>query len=89
MGRERGRTGQWREYDRLEELPPDAFTRAFMRLNVKPGVELAPPLPGDPPPWMAKRPGGIRAFMRTFRTYELDRDALHGSTGPSTSRSGP
>jgi pimeloyl-ACP methyl ester carboxylesterase len=66
----------WREYDRLEELPPDAFTRAFMRLNVKPGVELAPPPVGDPPPWMAKRPGGIRAFMRTFRTYELDRDAL-------------
>ena len=25
---------------------------------------------------MAKRPAGIRTFMQTFRTYELDRDAL-------------
>ena len=25
---------------------------------------------------MAKRPGGIRAFMKTFRTYDLDRGAL-------------
>jgi pimeloyl-ACP methyl ester carboxylesterase len=66
----------WLEYDRLEALPPDQFMRAFMRLNVKPGVELPPPPPGNPPPWMAKRPGGIGAFMKTFKTYELDRDAL-------------
>jgi pimeloyl-ACP methyl ester carboxylesterase len=66
----------WSEYDRLEALPPGEFMRTFMRLNVKPGVELPPPPAGDPPPWMAKRPGGIRAFMRTFRTYELDQDAL-------------
>jgi len=66
----------WREYGRLEGLPPDEFMRTFMRLAVKPGVELPPPPPGDPPPWMAKRPGGIRAFMMTFETYELDRDAL-------------
>ena len=72
----------WREYDRLEALPPDQFMRAFMRLNVKPGVELPPPPPGDPPPWMAKRPGGIRAFMRTFKTYKLDHDALAGFDRP-------
>jgi pimeloyl-ACP methyl ester carboxylesterase len=66
----------WREYDRVEALPPDQFMRAFMRLNVKPGVELPPPPSGEPPPWMAKRPGGIRAFMKTFRSYDLDRGAL-------------
>ena len=66
----------WREYDGIETLPPDEMMRAFMRLNVKPSVELPPPPSGDPPPWMAKRPGGIRAFMETFRTYDLDRDAL-------------
>ena len=66
----------WREYDRLEALPPDEFMRAFARLQVKPGVELPPPPAGDPPPWMAKRPGGIRAFMNSFKTYELDHDAL-------------
>ena len=66
----------WREYDRLEALPPDELMRGFMPLNVRPGVELPPPPSGDPPPWMAKRPGGIRALMKTFRTYDLDRDAL-------------
>src|SRR6266480_5332947 len=33
----------WPEYDRLEALPPDQLMPAFMRLNVKPGVELPPP----------------------------------------------
>ena len=66
----------WLEYDRLEALPPDQFMRTFMRLNVKPGVEPPPPPSGDPPPWMAKRPRGIRAFMQTFKTYELDLDVL-------------
>jgi pimeloyl-ACP methyl ester carboxylesterase len=68
--------GLWLEYDRLEALPPDQFMRAFMRLNLKPEVELPPRPSGDPPPWMAKRPGGIRAFMKTFKTYELDHEAL-------------
>lgn len=66
----------WREYDRLDALPSDQLMRTFMRLGVKPKVELPPPPPGDPPPWMAKRPGGIRALMETFKTYELDRAAL-------------
>jgi len=66
----------WREYDRLAALPPEQFMRGFMQLNVKRGVELPAPPPGDPPPWMANRPGGIRALMKTFKTYELERDAL-------------
>ena len=66
----------WKKYDQLEALPPPEFMRAFMRLGVKPGVQLPPPPPGDPPPWMAQRPAGIRAFLQTFRSYDLDRDAL-------------
>jgi len=66
----------WREYEQLESLPPDQLMRGFMRFQVKPGVELPSPPQGEPPPWMAKRPAGIRAFMETFRTYELDRDKL-------------
>jgi pimeloyl-ACP methyl ester carboxylesterase len=66
----------WRAYDRLASLAPDQLMRGFMRLQVKPGVELAPPPPGEQPPWMATRPAGIRAFMQTFKTYELDRDKL-------------
>ncbi|MCA4133998.1 alpha/beta fold hydrolase [Arthrobacter sp. M4] len=66
----------WEDYDELDLLPPDEFMAAFMRLGVKPDVVLSPPPPGSPPPWMSKRPAGIRAFMRTFKNYDLDREKL-------------
>ena len=31
---------------------------------------------------MAKRPAGIRAFMETFTSYDLDREALRGFERP-------
>jgi pimeloyl-ACP methyl ester carboxylesterase len=64
----------WREYERLEGLAPEKLMPAFMRLNLKPGVPVAPPPARGTPPLMAKRPAGIGAFMRTFKTYELDRE---------------
>lgn len=66
----------WKEYEALESLPPAQFMAAFMRLGVKPDVTLPPPPEGGPPPWMAKRPGGIRAFLRDFKIYDLDRARL-------------
>jgi pimeloyl-ACP methyl ester carboxylesterase len=66
----------WDRYDQLGQLPPEQFMPAFQRLNVAPGVELPPAPPGDPPPWMALRPAGITAVLGTFRTYNLDREAL-------------
>ena len=66
----------WNEYGRLQALPPDQFMSAFARLNVKPGVSPPPPPAGEPPPWMAKRPAGIRALMETFASYDLEREAL-------------
>src|SRR5438105_7671366 len=66
----------WDEYERLEALPTDQFMSAFVRLGLKPGVSPPPPPAGDPPPWMAKRPAGIRAFVETFKSYDLDREAL-------------
>jgi hypothetical protein len=49
---------------------------AFMRLQVRPEVRLPSPPPGPPPAWMAQRPEAIRALLHTFKTYDLDRDAL-------------
>jgi pimeloyl-ACP methyl ester carboxylesterase len=66
----------WREYAKLDALTPDEFMGAFVRLGLRSGVAPPAPPPGSPPPWMAKRPAGIRAFMRTFRTYDLDRESL-------------
>ncbi|HEX8972421.1 alpha/beta hydrolase [Oryzihumus sp.] len=73
----------WQQYSQLEQLPPQEFMGAFMRLGVRPEVTLGPPPGGQPPPpWMAKRPAGIRAFLRTFATYDLDREALTRFTQP-------
>ena len=75
-GLSRAETAFWRELERLEALPDEQFVSAFMRLGLRPGVPLPAPPPGDPPPWMANRPAGIRAFLRAFKQGEIDRDAL-------------
>ncbi|WP_426989922.1 alpha/beta fold hydrolase [Pseudarthrobacter sp. Y6] len=66
----------WKQYEQLEALPPEQFMAVFMRLGVKPDVVLPPPPPGPPPPWMAKRPPGIKAFLETFKSYDLSRARL-------------
>ena len=66
----------WATYGELAQSEPDEFMAAFMRLQVRPEVELPAPPSGPPPPWMKQRPGGIRAILRTFQTYDLDRSAL-------------
>lgn len=60
----------------LAQLPPDEQMTEFARLQLAPGVEPPPRPAGPPPPWMAKRPAGIQAFLRAFETGELDLDAL-------------
>lgn len=70
------------ELDRLEGLPPGEFIPAFMRLNLKPGVPLPAPPEGDPPPWMSKRPAGIRAIIRAFGRDDIAREALRGFDRP-------
>lgn len=70
-------TELWKNYEALRSLPPDEFMAAFVRLGVRPGVTAGLPTGvGPQPPWMVKRPAGIRAFLRTFETYDLDRAAL-------------
>ena len=66
----------WDAYAQLDGLPPDKFLPAFARLNLKQGVAPPPAPSGEPPPWMAKRPAGIRALMETFASYDLDRESL-------------
>jgi pimeloyl-ACP methyl ester carboxylesterase len=65
-----------REFERLEGLPVEQFMSTFMELGLKRGVPVPAPPPGDPPPWMSKRPAGIAAINRAFRKGEIDREAL-------------
>ncbi len=67
--------------DGLRGTDGEEFMRGFMTLQVRPGVDVQPPQ-GPPPPWMAKRPAGIRAFLTTFKSYPLDRKALAGFRQP-------
>ena len=80
MGGHWGRSAQyttlWANYDELEQLPPEQLMPAFMRLQVRPEVHLSAPPAGPPPPWRTRRPAGIHALTRTFKSYDLDRDAL-------------
>jgi pimeloyl-ACP methyl ester carboxylesterase len=66
----------WVQLDVLEGLPVEEFMPSFMRFGLKPGVPLPAPPPGDPPPWMAKRPSGIRAFQRAFKRDDINRESL-------------
>lgn len=75
-GWSRAHRALWAKYRELDGLPPDEFMAAFVRLGAGPDVTASLPVHGEQPPWMAKRPAGIRAFLRTFETYDLHRDAL-------------
>ena len=56
--------------------------RRFVELQLAPGVEPPAPPPGPTPPWMAKRPAGIKALTGAFAAWELDLDALGAFPGP-------
>jgi pimeloyl-ACP methyl ester carboxylesterase len=68
-------------YEALLDLPPEEFMDGFFRVGTSVSGPSAPP-EGEPPPWMAKRPGGLRALMLTFRSYDLERDALRRFAQP-------
>jgi pimeloyl-ACP methyl ester carboxylesterase len=66
----------WREYARIATLPRGEMMPAFVRANLRPGVEPPPPPAGSPPPWMATRPAGVAALMDAFTVGELDLGVL-------------
>jgi pimeloyl-ACP methyl ester carboxylesterase len=72
----------WRAFRALEPLPPEQFMAGFMRLQLAPGVDPPPAPEGPPPPWMANRPAGLRAFIEAFDRADLDVEALKEFTQP-------
>jgi pimeloyl-ACP methyl ester carboxylesterase len=73
---------EWDEYARIMQLPEDQRTAAFLRAYMRPGV-TPPALPsGDPPPWMAQRPAGMKAFTEALRVYDLPLDGLRSFERP-------
>jgi pimeloyl-ACP methyl ester carboxylesterase len=56
----------------LRDLPPPEFMASFARYQLKPGVKPPPPPDGPTPPWMAKRPAGLKAIIAAFDKGHLD-----------------
>jgi pimeloyl-ACP methyl ester carboxylesterase len=59
----------------LAELSDEEMMPAFQRLQLAPGVPLVPPPPGLPP-WMSKRPAGLRAVLDAIFATDVDLEAL-------------
>jgi pimeloyl-ACP methyl ester carboxylesterase len=74
----------WAELTRVMTLSPAERMPAFARWQMRPGIEPPKlPLPaGAPPPWMAKRPAGMEAFIHAFNAYELDQNRFRLFRGP-------
>jgi pimeloyl-ACP methyl ester carboxylesterase len=66
----------------LEPLPTSEFMAGFVRLQLAPGVEPPPAPEGPPPPWMAKRPAGLRALIEAFDSGDLNLNALRAFDHP-------
>jgi pimeloyl-ACP methyl ester carboxylesterase len=60
----------------LRGMSPEQLMAAFTRLQLKPGVSPPPRPDGPAPPWMAKRPAGVSAFLNAFESGRLDLPAL-------------
>ena len=64
------------------ELPPDQQLPAFLRAQMREGVEPPPPREGPPPPWMANRPAGVAAFVRTLSEADVPVERLKAFDRP-------
>ncbi|GAC1471583.1 MAG: hypothetical protein PVSMB3_03360 [Candidatus Dormibacteraceae bacterium] len=65
---------------KLAGLTGPEFMAAFVRAQVKPGVEL--PAPPPPSAEMSKRPAGIATLLQAFTSYRADREQLRRCTFP-------
>ena len=72
----------WPAFDEAVLLPPAESMAAFMRLQVAEDVILPEPPAGSPPPWMAKRPAAIRAFVGALRRYRVEPAEYAGFASP-------
>ena len=60
----------------ITSLPDAEMMAAFQRLQIAPGVDPVPTPAGPPPPWMSRRPAGLRAVLGAFFSSDMDLEAL-------------
>jgi len=67
-----GSSEDWLAIKKAAALPEPESTREFLRLQLAPDEPLPSAPSGPPPPWMSKRPAGIRAFLVALETHRVD-----------------
>ena len=77
----------WEQFHALALLPTDQFMAGFTSLQLAPGVDPPERPSGEPPPWMTKRPAGLRAFIEEFDVADSTSTRYGRSTGRCTSHS--
>jgi len=73
----------WNEVRQAASLPEPNATREFLRLQLAPDEPVPAPPAGPAPPWMSKRPAGIRAFLVAAETHHIDPDAYRAFRAPA------
>jgi pimeloyl-ACP methyl ester carboxylesterase len=74
--------GAWSQLDAINALPPPERIVAFLRMQLRPGVEPPPRPEGPSPAWMGARPAGIDAFTAAARRHSISNDAIRAFDGP-------
>lgn len=72
----------WHEMMELLDMTEEERMHEFFLRNLQPGVEIAGPPPGPPPPWMANRPAGLMAMMRAFDRFRVEDGAYRSFARP-------
>ena len=62
----------WQDIAAARGLPDREAMAAFLRAQLATGVPLPPQPEGAPPPWMARRPAGMRAFAAALYQHRVD-----------------
>lgn len=72
----------WERIREVMRLPDGDMMRAFIEVQLAPGVPPAEQASGPAPEWMAKRPSGLRAITRAFEAADLDHAAFRSFDRP-------
>jgi pimeloyl-ACP methyl ester carboxylesterase len=78
----RQESGHMQQMDHVMSLLDKQLMQEFMRNELREGVPLPPPSVGDPPPWMAKRPDGLKKLNKAFSSYDMPLSRLSEFSRP-------
>jgi pimeloyl-ACP methyl ester carboxylesterase len=73
---------RWAALAEIVKMPVPERMAAFVRTQLKPGVEPPSPPPGPQPPWMARRPTGVVAFVNAGRRHVISERQLRAFVSP-------